>query len=117
MLANLKGVKKLNLMGTAVTDAAIPTIRGMRQLEEVNLYRTKVGNTGLAQFEKLSNLAEIDVRYSRVTRAGVDSIRAALPSARVLYIEQSSRPQPLKDVSALAGPEWLKALGGKAPTA
>src|SRR5260221_3355990 len=91
IVASLTGLKKLNLMGTDVTDAGIEKLSALGRLEEFNLYRTKVGNSGLARLKNLDSLAEIDVRYSRVTRAGADSLRAALPSARVLYIELSAR--------------------------
>src|SRR4029077_7362140 len=112
-LAKLTGLKKLNLMGTGVTDAAMDILSGMRGLEELNLYRTKVSNAGLARLKTLRGLAEIDLRYSRATAGGVETLRAALPSARVLYLELSSRPQPAKDVARLTGAKWVAAAGGK----
>src|SRR5580704_14424203 len=116
-LAKLTGLTKLNLMGTGVTDAAIDIVLGMPRLEEVNLYRTKISNTGLARLKTLSSLAEIDLRYSRATSGGVQTLRAALPSADVLYLELSSRPQPAKNVAQLSGVAWVRAMGGKTPSA
>src|SRR5262249_49869455 len=88
-------------------------LSGLPLLEELNLYRTKVGNNSLDTLKKLKNLAEVDLRYSRATTGGVEALRASLPSARVLYVELSSRPQPAKDVARLTGMEWVKAVGGK----
>jgi Leucine-rich repeat (LRR) protein len=92
-LSNLTRLRKLNLMGTAVSDAGISVLAGFSQLEEVNLYHTRISNAGLEALRGLRQLAEIDLRYSRVTGGGIDLLKANLPSARILYIEQSSRPQ------------------------
>ena len=47
----------------------------MTELEELNLYRTQVTNAGLERLRDLNGLAEIDLRYTRATRAGVDALQ------------------------------------------
>ena len=54
-------------------------LSGMESLEVLNLYRTRVTNSGLATLQSLKKLTDVDVRYSRVTPNGVDALHAALP--------------------------------------
>ncbi len=115
-LVNLKGLtklRKLNLMGLNITDASLGLIASMPELEELNLYRTKVSNEGLASLKGLGKLVEVDVRYSRVTRGGIDAMLASLPGTAFRHIELSSRPKAAASAAALTGDAWLKAMGGK----
>lgn len=109
-LRGLKSLKKLNLMGVNVTDASMDIVAGFKELEELNLYRTKVSNAGVSRLKGLSHLAEIDLRYSRVGRGGIDELRAALPSARLRFVEQTVRAKAspaasktVQDTVTLAG--------------
>ena len=51
----------------------------MTELEELNLYGTKVTNAGVDVLRDLKHLRTVDLRYTRVTRAGVDRLQAAVP--------------------------------------
>jgi hypothetical protein len=63
----------------------------MTGLEELTLYRTKVSNAGLARLAALSHLRALDVRYTRVTAAGVKEMVARVPGVTVLADEGASR--------------------------
>jgi hypothetical protein len=52
----------------------------MTNLEELSLYRTKVSNAGLARLASLSRLRALDVRYTRVTAAGVKEFASRIPA-------------------------------------
>ena len=66
----------------------------------------------------MKELADIDLRYSRVTANGVDSLRTALPKVKVQYVgAAAARPKnaaaakPANNTDrAIAA--WIKALGG-----
>ena len=112
-LGALRDLRVLNLMGTAVTDASLGTIAKLPALEELNLYRTKVSNTGLSRLSSLKALREADVRYSRVSRSGVDGLRAALPKARVIFVDSAGRSVRVPQSPGADYAAWIRALGGK----
>jgi Leucine-rich repeat (LRR) protein len=91
-LRNLKAMRRLNLLGVQATDASMDVIAGMPHLEVLNLYRTKVTNTGLAKLKNLKGLADLDLRYTRVTSNGMESLRAALPNAKVQFAGAATPP-------------------------
>ena len=87
-VANLRGMtrlKKLNCQGAALTDEGVRHLADLANLEELNLYGTKVTSTrGVGRVLRgLEHLTAVDLRYSRVTRAGVDRLRDALPRCRL----------------------------------
>ena len=120
-LRSLRGLRKLNLMGTGLTDVGLDYLQGLTAIEELNLYRTKISNAGLAKLHGLTSLREIDLRYTRVTQAGVERLRAALPSARVVFLDVSLRPPRLSQnpEPPVAGDDesvaaWARKWGGEA---
>ena len=112
--------RKLNLLDAHVTDASAEILAGMKRLQVLGLYRTRLSNAGLARLQELKELADLDLRYSRVTSNGVESLRAALPLSRVQFSGSSGgRPK----APGTARPEgrspeavrsWVQALGGTA---
>ncbi len=81
------GMKSLNLLGARATDASMEVLAGMPHLQVANLYRTGVTNSGLARLQGLKKeLTDLDLRYSRVTANGVESLRAAIPNLKVQFV-------------------------------
>src|SRR5207245_7116036 len=85
---------------------------------ELNVYRSRITNAGLGRLTTLRDLAAIDVRYTRVTAAGVDSLRAALPQCEIEFAGAAPARIEAKSVKprgtgekALA--DWIASLGGK----
>ena len=120
-LKNLTRLRKLNLLGADVTDAGLEQLSGLRELEELNLYRTKITNAGLEKLKRFPRLRELDLRYTRATQAGVEDLRAALPDARLAFLDLA----PSTSVSAESAPklsgegdlavaDWIRAMGGRA---
>ena len=74
-MRDLKQLRRLNLLGAQVTDASLQDHRRVSPaLRELNLYRSRVTNAGLANLAKLKNLRLVDLRYSKVTSAGVQTL-------------------------------------------
>jgi len=119
-LRNLKAMRRLSLLGGDVSDAAMDVIAGMEHLEILNLYRTKVTNTGLAKLQNLKQLTVLDLRYSRVTSNGLESLRASLPKARIEFAGVATPPSKIHAAAKPASESedaiaaWLKSLGGSA---
>ncbi|HUJ74309.1 MAG TPA: hypothetical protein VL359_05590, partial [bacterium] len=90
VLAKLTGLRKLNLMGTEITDAGLDQLARLSRLEELNLYRTRVTNAGLDRLKRLAALRQVDLRYTRATQAGVNDLHAALPAARLIFLDSSA---------------------------
>src|SRR5262245_61651949 len=92
----------------------------MTNLGELSLYRTKVSNAGLARLANLSQLRDLDVRYSRVTAAGVKELRTRIPDVAVLFDNVSNRTSTrAADVTSVAGKgedaaaAWLRSIGAQ----
>ena len=113
-------VRRLDLSGSKITDAALESFRGMTELEILSLYRTQVSDLGLTKLSGLRRLRQLDLRYSRVTSSGVERLAANVPNARVEFQDSSNRPsKPQADAAAVRGKgedaiaDWLRSIGGK----
>ena len=120
-MAGLTRLRKLNILGADFTDAGLDSLAGMKNLESLNLYRTKVSNAGLEKLKQFPNLKEVDLRYTRATEAGVEGLRAALPHAALVFLDNSVKPAGAKtEAKAIAGKgdravaDWVKSIGGRA---
>ena len=120
-LSGLTKLKKLNLLGADIADAGLDHLAKLTNLQVLNLYRSKVTNAGLEKLKALTKLREVDLRYSRATGSGVDALRAALPEARLVFLdfslqaadEHKAMAAP-RDSSDAATAEWVLSLGGTA---
>ena len=55
-LSTLKGLRKLVLMGTLVTDDALEHLAGLTTLEELNIAGTRINGSGFGYLNRLDNL-------------------------------------------------------------
>ncbi len=74
-------------MGTMITDASLEYLQQLRELEYLNLYRTKVTNAGIDRLRPLTRLREVDLRYTRVSRTGIEHLQSTLTRAAFEFIE------------------------------
>ena len=93
----------------------------MTDMEELNLYGTKVTNAGLDVLCGMKHLITVDLRYTRVTRAGVDRLRTAVPQANVSFLDTSVRTTVPPDTDKIVASEgdmavaqWVRSVGGRA---
>ena len=94
----------------------------MPHLRELNLYRSRVTNSGLARLAALHELSAVDLRYTRVTAGGVDALRAAVPACEIEFVGAVPAPANAKTARPRGGGDkalaaWITALGGKAVVA
>ena len=100
-----------------MTDAGVEVLSGLTNLEELNLYRTKITNAGVEKLKALSRLRELDLRYTQVTRGGVAAIASALPKCHVEFLDASGAqlaavPKP-EGSGAASIAKWIERRGGK----
>ncbi len=83
-LKHLHGVSVLILRGTRVTDARLIHLEG--NLIHLDLRDTAVTDAGIERFTELhsfSSLRLLRLKGSRVTNAGLQKLRAAMPNATI----------------------------------
>lgn len=100
-LKDFKEMRKLIVLGASLSDESIPVIAGMTKLVELNLYRSRITNAGIAKLGALKDLQSVDLRYSRVTATGVETLRAALPKAEIEFVGLAA-PKTAKTVTVSA---------------
>lgn len=74
-LRRLKNLKQLNLHGTQITDAGLECLSGLVQLEELDLGRTQVTDAGMQHLQQLQNLRLLSLGHVRISNAGLLSLQ------------------------------------------
>ena len=64
-------------------------LKGLTNLQELDLAGTQVTDAGLVHLKGLTNLQELDLSYTQVTEGGVQEQRQALPNCNIQF-----RPVP-----------------------
>ena len=87
----------------------------------MNLYGTKITNVGVEVLKDLKQLSVVDLRYTRVTRAGVDRLQASVPRCEVSFLDPSVRPGLPEGADRIVAGEgdgavaqWVRSIGGHA---
>jgi len=80
---DLKQLEELHIGGSNITDAGLRHLEGHGALRTINLWRTKVGDTGLQSLPSLPKLEDVFVGETQVTDAGVRTFQAKLPKCQV----------------------------------
>jgi hypothetical protein len=83
VLKNLPHLTRLNLSNTTVTGEDLKNLIGLQFLEYLNLTSTQVGDEAAEVLGKLPALRSLFVWNSRFTPAGLERIRAQLPSLQI----------------------------------
>jgi hypothetical protein len=86
-LAHLAGLRRLaflDLRGTRVTDAGLAHLEKATGLYRLDLDGTAVTDAGLTHLKGLERLKELNVAGTRVTEAGAADLRQALPGLKVV---------------------------------
>lgn len=99
-LAGLKNLRRLHLEKTGVGDEGLATVKGLAELQYLNLYGTKVTDKGLAGLAGLKKLKNIYLWQTAVTDAAAAELAKANPG---LYINRGIDP-PAKVVEIAAPP-------------
>ena len=70
--------------GLKLTDAGLPKLRPLVNLEFLHLGRTPVTDAGIENLFGLNKLKRLEVTNTKVTGQGAEKLRKALPDCEVL---------------------------------
>jgi hypothetical protein len=59
-------------------------VKGLENLEYLNVYGTEIGDPGLAHLANLKKLKSLYVWQTKVTDAGVKKLQEALPGLKII---------------------------------
>lgn len=90
-LATLRNLRELTLPNTDITNAAIPFIVQLKQLERLDLSGSNLDNEGLAPLKELRNLEYLDLRHTQVTSVA-ETVLAELPRLKELQTGSLDEP-------------------------
>lgn len=85
----IKSLRRLYLNGTSITAAGMTHLRGLPNLEILELRETGLGDSGLAHLEDLSSLRSLYLSETRVGDAGLTHV-ALLPNLEELSLWNTS---------------------------
>jgi YHS domain-containing protein len=109
-LAGLKNLRRLHLERTAAGDAGVEHLKGLADLQYLNLYGTKVTDAAVASLSCLKKLKSLYLWQTAVTEAGGEALKKALPGC---YVNRGV-DAPAKVVE-IPKPEGPKAINVKCP--
>jgi uncharacterized protein len=89
VLSAVPNLRELDLRLTKVTDAAIPHVVALKKLEFLNLFRSGVSDAGVRQLATLNELRTLLIGGTKVTDEGIAAI-ATLPHLRKISVFQTA---------------------------
>jgi len=81
----MKHLTWLGLRSTGVTNLGIKQLKNMQFLRYLNLSGTKVSDGAIKDLAALKDLEEVYLWNSEVTDKGIESLRKALPEAKIIF--------------------------------
>lgn len=78
-LKGLPQLEWLDLSNTQVTDAGLGHLEGLTQLSDLDLSNTQVTDAGLGALRGMTRLKFLKLRGTKVTDAGIEELRPSLP--------------------------------------
>lgn len=82
-VGRLSGLGHLWLNGTKITDGGIERLKGLRQLQSLDLSLTPITDKGLAQLKGFEKLETLTLVETRVTDVGVQELQKAFPNLKI----------------------------------
>jgi hypothetical protein len=73
-IGKLRKLRRLSLGGTFVTDDGVDHLRGLTELEELDLTGTRVSSVGLAALRDMKRLRRLSLDGTRITDPGLKSL-------------------------------------------
>jgi hypothetical protein len=85
-LKGLTNLQTLDLANSQITDTGLEHLKGLKHLEDLHLGNTQIGDAGLKHLKGMTNLKRLGLELTQVTDEGVSKLRQALPNCRIRTI-------------------------------
>jgi formylglycine-generating enzyme required for sulfatase activity len=110
---DLTKLNNLSLVNTAIDDAGLKHLVGLKSLESLYQPDTKVGDAGLAHLKDMTGLVNLYLDGTKVMDAGLESL-TGMTGLRVLYLRHTQISDAgLKHIKAMPGLCWVDLWGTK----
>jgi len=83
-LAQLRGLRRLNLWTARISDAGLVHLRDLTELRRLDLDDTRVSDAGLVHLYPLTHLERVTIRATHVTDEGIAELRRRLPDTEIV---------------------------------
>jgi internalin A len=95
----MKSLKRLNLLGTLVTDDGMKYLEDLTRMEDLDLYGVRITDAGMAHFRKMSKLRRLNLLGGQVTDAGTETLSQLRSCGNSIFIGAGS-PMPASPISS-----------------
>lgn len=107
LLAEFASLRRLDLRGTAISDAGLASLRASKSLEELVLSQTRLDDGAVEALLQMASLRRVYLWKSGLTPSAIDRLRAERPN---LFVDAGDR-----SVTTIAATEAEVKLSGDAP--
>jgi hypothetical protein len=93
-VATLKGLRRLRLNGTLISARGLETIKGLSQLEFLDLHDcAQISDDAIPILSVIGSLHFVDLTGTKISPTGLQQLRRTKPRCRILYSASSPRPK------------------------
>src|SRR5262249_38059523 len=71
-LANMKDLRRLNLLGTLITDDGLKYFRDLTRMEDLDLYGVKITDAGMEHLRNMTGLRRLNLLGAQITDASAE---------------------------------------------
>jgi hypothetical protein len=89
-IKGLRNLEELNLGSQPITDAGLANLRGLGQLQYLELRKTEITDAGLEHLKALPRLKSLDLTGTKVTAREIQKFEAARPDVKVIADPEST---------------------------
>ena len=100
-IVRFKGLQRLHLGGSKVTDASVLHLKSLTQLKYLSLQQCPITDAAIETLKSLRQLETINLWSTYITKNGADRLQLELPQCRVKWLAATDRVHPsieLKDL-------------------
>jgi hypothetical protein len=80
---NVAALTLLNLSGNRITDAQMPYLAKLENLQSLDLDNTRITDAGLVHLYGLKNLGSVNLSGTQVTPQGIERLQKELPNCQI----------------------------------
>ena len=102
-LSQFKGLRKLGLSETGISDAGLKGLKEIKGLLELDLSDTRITPAGLKELKDIRNLRDLNLNHDQVEEAGLKELKVLKSLRRLCLRSTGITDAGLKDLKELKG--------------